>query len=245
MNRDASGTVSSITIVSSTTPQKTTVPCTRLIIAAGAWTSHVFRTLFPSLRNPIPITPLAGHSLLIRSPRWSVGDELHPKRGGCHAVFTTDPSGYCPEIFSRLGAEIYLAGLNSSTIPLPEVATDRNIDANSIEMLKETARKLLGKGEGGDGQDDLVILREGLCFRPVGKKGPIICPVEDETLGIRTAEGGGVWIAAGHGPWGISLSLGTGKVVAEMVEGRDLSADVGELELSKSTIKMGCCLDLE
>jgi len=231
VNRDASGTVSSITIASSTTSKTTTVPCTRLIIAAGAWTPHVFRTLFPSLRTPIPITALAGHSLLIRSPRWSVGDELHPERGGCHAVFTTDPSGYSPEIFSRLGGEIYIAGLNSSTIPLPEVATDRKIDADSIEILKGTAQKLLGKGEGGDGENDLVILREGLCFRPVGKRGPIIGPVGDETLGIRTAEGGGVWIAAGHGPWGITLSLGTGKVVGEMVEGRDTSADVYELQL--------------
>lgn len=40
---------------------------------------------------------------------------------------------------------------------------------------------------------------------------------------------GGVFIAAGHGPWGISLSLGTGKVVAEMIQGQPLSADVSEL----------------
>ena len=40
---------------------------------------------------------------------------------------------------------------------------------------------------------------------------------------------GGVFIAAGHGPWGISHSLGTGKVMAEMLEGEELSADVGAL----------------
>ncbi|MCJ1243210.1 hypothetical protein MMC30_000407 [Trapelia coarctata] len=230
LNIDSSGTLSSITIASSATSEPTTLPCTRLIITAGAWTPHVFRTFFPSLRTPIPITPLAGHSLLIQSPRWSAGDELHPERGGCHAVFTTDPSGYSPEIFSRVSGEIYIAGLNSATIPLPAVATERKIDAKSIEVLKGTARRLLGKGE-GDGEDDLVVLREGLCFRPVGKEGPIVGPVGDEILGIRTEEGGGVWIAAGHGPWGISLSLGTGKVVAEMVEGRETSADVSELEL--------------
>jgi len=232
LNTDSSGTLSSITITSSTTSEPTILPCTRLIITAGAWTPHVFRSLFPALHTPIPITPLAGYSLLIQSPRWSVGDELHPERGGCHAVFTTDPSGYSPEIFSRAGGEIYIAGLNSSTIPLPAVATERKIDAKSIEVLKRTARRLLGKGEGEEvEEDDLVVLREGLCFRPVGRGGPIVGPVGGKVLGVGMGEGDGVWIAAGHGPWGISLSLGTGRVVAEMVEGRETSADVGGLEL--------------
>ena len=47
-------------------------------------------------------------------------------------------------------------------------------------------------------------------------------------------EGSGVFIAAGHGAWGISLSLGTGYVVAGLVEGRKkggLGADVGRLGL--------------
>jgi hypothetical protein len=43
---------------------------------------------------------------------------------GCHAVFTTDEASYLPEIFSRLGEEIYIAGLNSASLPLPELATE-------------------------------------------------------------------------------------------------------------------------
>lgn len=85
---------------------------------------------------------------------------------------------------------------------------------------------MLGKDE----EDDLEILREGLCFRPVAAKGtPIVGRVADGVLGVKTT--GGVWIAAGHGPWGISLSLGTGKVMSEMVEGRPTSADVRQLGL--------------
>jgi glycine/D-amino acid oxidase-like deaminating enzyme len=41
----------------------------------------------------------------------------------------------------------------------------------------------------------------------------------------------GVYVATGHGPWGISLSLGTGLVVAELAQGRPLSADISELGL--------------
>jgi len=94
-------------------------------------------------------------------------------------------------------------------------------------VLKTTAKRLLGKD---DGDDDLEILREGLCFRPVGERGvPIIGRVDEGLLGLQLE--GGVWIAAGHGPWGISLSLGTGKVVSEMVEGRQTSANVRKLAL--------------
>ncbi|MCJ1254874.1 hypothetical protein MMC24_002690 [Lignoscripta atroalba] len=226
------GTLTSIRLAS---PQDgsetTTIPCTRLVITAGAWTPRVFQTLFPTSKLKIPISSLAGHSLLIRSPRWKSGDDRLDGKAGCHAVFTTDDKGYSPEVFSRVGGEIYIAGLNDAALPLPEVATDRKIDVKSVDVLKGTAKRLLGKD---GGEDDLEVLREGLCFRPVTRKGvPIVGRVKDEGLGLETKGGsdGGVWIAAGHGPWGISLSLGTGKCVAEMVEGRKTSADVGGLGL--------------
>ena len=37
---------------------------------------------------------------------------------------------------------------------------------------------------------------------------------------VRRGESGGVFVAAGHAVWGISLAPGTGKVVAEMVLGQ-------------------------
>lgn len=205
------------------------LPCTRLLIAAGAWTPQVFESLFPYARIQIPIHHLAGHSIVVRSPRWT---REHEHRG-CHAVFTTTRTGFSPEIFSRMGEEIYVAGLNSSSIALPARASDALIDPSSIAELKAMAQKLLGR----DGTDvsDLEVLREGLCFRPVTDAGtPIMSRVADDNLGgITTKPGseGGVFVAAGHGPWGISHSLGTGKVMAEMLEGEDLSADVSALGL--------------
>lgn len=48
---------------------------------------------------------------------------------------------------------------------------------------------------------------------------PILAKVPDREVGL--AEGGSrnVFIAVGHGPWGIALSLGSGIVVAEMLKG--------------------------
>ena len=116
--------------------------------------------------------------------------------------------------------EVYLAGLNSSTYSLPKIANERKIDAVSIETLKKTARRLVG--------DDVEIMRESVCWRSVGKRGVPVITELAEKIG---EEGKDVYLAAGHGPWGISLSLGTGYCVAGMVEGRDMVELVGKLGL--------------
>ncbi len=41
----------------------------------------------------------------------------------------------------------------------------------------------------------------------------------------------GVWLAAGHGPWRISMSVGTGKVMADMIQGKSPSVDITKLKL--------------
>lgn len=214
----------------STYPLETlNLPCTRLVITAGAWTPRVLSTLFPTSSLRLPITSLAGHSLVLRTPRWTAA-----QTSGCHAVFTSDAAGYSPELFSRAGGEIYIAGLNDAAIPLPPLATGRKIDPRSIAVLKRTAQRLLGQSEGEELEQAVEVLREGLCFRPVTARGtPIIDRLDPEKLGAGASfhEGGGVWIAAGHGPWGISLSLGTGRVLGEMVEGKETSVDVRGLKL--------------
>jgi glycine/D-amino acid oxidase-like deaminating enzyme len=150
-------------------------------------------------------------------------------------VFTTDEAGYSPEVFSRVGGEIWLGGLNSATTPLPDLPTESTIDSESIRVLGNTAQRLManGTGEGGGG---LEVVRQGLCFRPVTSSArPILCQLKGEEMreeGMTgDPDGTGVWVATGHGPWGISLSLGTGKVLGEMIEGRKTSADVSGLGL--------------
>ena len=104
--------------------------------------------------------------------------------------------------------------------------TEAKVDDRAVGTLKRTAKRLLGtKGDG----EDLDVVRTGLCFRPVTRRGtPILARIPENDVGTK---GVGVWIAAGHGPWGISLSLGTGKVMAEMIQGRPMSADVRRLGL--------------
>lgn len=78
-----------------------------------------------------------------------------------------------------------------------------------------TAKRLMG--------NDLQVVREAVCWRPVSARGtPYLGKVPGQQ---------GVWIAAGHGKWGISLGLGTGKVMTEMLQEKNTSADVSKLAL--------------
>jgi hypothetical protein len=205
----------------------TTVPCTRLIITAGAWSPHLFRTLFPASKTQIPISQLAGHSILLKNHFFKDDNSEI-----CHAVFATDTLGFSPEYFSRAGGEVYLAGLNSTMIPLPELASDSKPSPEAIKQLKDCAVEMMGNAEGRE----VEITREALCFRAVTSSGrPIVSRISDERLGggFKTRSGveGGVFLAAGHGAWGISQGPGTGCVMAELVEGRGTSADIGALGL--------------
>jgi glycine/D-amino acid oxidase-like deaminating enzyme len=248
---DSSGMVTAIKILNYATKTESILPCTNLIIAAGPWTPRVFSSLFPSSTATFPIYPLAGYSLVIRSPRYT---ERHEKElnGESHAVFTTHPPscGFSPEIFSREGSEIYIAGLNSREIPVPERVEDlkeRYYDKKEMQKLKDVTVRLMGKLPAGKTEstdeianiNDLEILREGLCLRPVAERGvPFVSKVEDSALGgVKTAKNGGVFVAAGHGPWGISLALGTGSVVADLVRGVTPAVDIRGLGVGDGKVK--------
>ncbi|KAL2816653.1 FAD dependent oxidoreductase [Aspergillus granulosus] len=249
---DSTGTITAVKILNNNTKAVSTLPVTNLIIAAGSWTPRVFESLFPSSQTKLSIYPLAGYSLVVRSPRYT---SEHEKRidGESHAVFTTHPPscGFSPEAFSREGQEIYIAGLNSRDIPVPDSVEDlqQYFDKKEMERLKDVTVRLMGKlPDGAVGAteevanvDDLQILREGLCLRPVAERGvPFVSKIDDKFLGsgLKTGKNGGVFVAAGHGPWGISLALGTGKVVADLVRGVKPVADVSGLGVGSSKAKL-------
>ncbi|KAG2019159.1 hypothetical protein GB937_005452 [Aspergillus fischeri] len=190
-----SGVITGVKIINLDTQTECTLPCANIIICAGPWTPQVYHELFPLSRLPIPITPLAGYSLVVRSPRHTLQDERVTYASRSHAVFTAHPDscGFCPEIFSRQGGEIYIAGLNDMHIPLPAQAEDscKLMDQNEMERLKKAAVHLMGalaesNVESTDGianKNDLEVLREGLCFRPVSAHGvPFVTRVDDHLL---------------------------------------------------------------
>lgn len=237
LDRDEEGTWIGVSLTSDGGNVPGKIACKNIVIASGAWTPTVFKHLFHKSTISIPISQLAGYSLLVESPRHSLLDEK--KYGRSHAVFSPPTKSYswAPEVFSRKGGEIYLAGLNDPGLALPAHATGAVIKDEAIREIKKVAVELLGHATSEGDQvtkNDLKVKREALCFRPMAERGsPIISRLSDSDLGggARSAQDGGIFIAAGHGPWGISLSLGTGKVVAEMIRNEATSADISQLAL--------------
>jgi hypothetical protein len=73
-------------------------------------------------------------------------------------VFATDQLGFSPEYFAREGGEVYLAGLNSTSVPLPEVATDAKINPEAIKQLKNCATAMMGTLD----RKEIEVMRESL-----------------------------------------------------------------------------------
>lgn len=218
--------------------------CKNIVIAAGAWTPTALKTLFPKCKIKIPIRPLAGYSITVRSPRLTK-PILDPAKQGngslSHAVYcaATEHWSFAPEVFSRIAEdgrpELWAGGVNDPSLRLPETANGAAAlkDREKGEELRLAMVAMTGLSkEGYDlNIDDLEILKEGLCFRPVSNSGlPIVSKLPTGSLGHdMLLENGGVYVASGHGPWGISLSLGTGKVMAELILRQRPSANISRL----------------
>ncbi len=122
-----------------------------------------------------------------------------------HAVFsefiTADGRRISPEIYSRPD-EVYVCGVPSAD-PLPASPADVEVDDADCELLRAAAA-----GHSSALAEAPVTVRQA-CFRSVTRDGlPVIGPVPDVE---------GVWIATGHGPWGILNAPATGEMVAEMI----------------------------
>nr|VWP00901.1 Vacuolar protein sorting-associated protein 17 [Ganoderma boninense] len=233
------------------------LPCETVVIAAGCWTPQVYATLFPNASRMPRITHLAGYSVTLKSKHWprtaipsgsdpdpveerdttklapepsASTDPALPGPDGpvrpCYAVFT-DTTGFAPEMFSRANGDVWLGGLNPPYASLPKLPSDAYVDPAEVNRLLAVGHELCGA--------DVEMTGQALCFRPVSATGrPIIARMHEADLGdglkpMGLDGKGGVFVATGHGPWGIALSLGTGQVMAEMVLGRETSANVEQL----------------
>lgn len=221
---DVRGELASVRIGYTDSSTETEIPATRLLITSGAWTPSVFESLFADSATIIPVDSYGGHSLVVKSSDLKENMEKHH----CWSVYLSIDD-HPLELYSRADGMIYIAGVNSPDTPLPPLATGATTQQSCIDELRSIAGRFISSNHTPE------IVRQGLCFRPITTNGtPIVTRLDDEELGsIRTRPGqdGGVFVATGHGPWGISLSLGTGKVMAELMQGMPQSADITGLGL--------------
>lgn len=191
---------------------------TRAVVnAAGCWAGQVAQ----SVDVDLPITPRRGQIVVTEAANPIVGKKLN-EAGGLRTQLGLGLSDTDAErvkygvafVMERtvdgnvlLGGSREFVGFNSSTTP--DVV--RAIVRRAVRFVPELKR--------------LKCIRTYAGIRPfTPDHHPIISSVD----GI-----GGYFVAAGHEGDGISLGSITGKLISEMITGKELSADVQHLSLSR------------
>ncbi|KAH8927452.1 FAD dependent oxidoreductase [Atractiella rhizophila] len=200
-----------------------TIRANKLVIAAGPWTSHVLQKLGifpPTTTLTLPIIPLPGHSLILRP----LSSTPLPASAIYASVKGAQAGEYppCPETFNRPDGTVYLAGANGG-VPVPASVSDSHLlhDRKRFDELLRSAKLISSHLDVDAGRCEVI--KEQLCFRPLTPDGHSI-------LGEIVKD---VLVCTGAGPWGITLGPGMGKVVAEMILGKERSADIEGLGVER------------
>ncbi|KAJ1309828.1 hypothetical protein OPQ81_006593 [Rhizoctonia solani] len=190
------------------------IPATDIVFAAGPWTGSLARKLLGAKDAGAAgtIEPSEPSSSIVLRP-----DESHKTTN--HMLFTElnfNNSSCEPEVYPRLDGTVYLcgAGNENESVPLPERADQVKPSPAAIQRLKAAAKFV-----SPDTFENAEVVVEQCCFRPNSQNGlPVIGKVRE-----------GIWMASGHGVWGIQNGPGTGKCLAELILGLPTSADISQL----------------
>ncbi|KIW64153.1 hypothetical protein PV04_09107 [Phialophora macrospora] len=238
------------------------LPCTSLVITAGCWTPTVFDTLFPaSSLNPVPVGSLAGHYAIFKTPQPTSSHEQAAPPEYTYGLWPASEKYSDPgladvpfRVFARISGEMFVAGANSATHPVPRVPEEARADPAMLHKLHRVAGGLTGLR----GQNDLVTIRQGVACRPTTPSAnPIIAELQPGLFSTSGASTGTttessssnddlrVFVSAGHGLWGISLSLATGRVLSDLIAGRKPAVDVAPFRLDAARIEAERRLQLQ
>ncbi len=210
--------VTGVEITDSKTQDQQTIDADELVIAAGPWTGSLITKLFPRSMLPAHLKAASSidgsraHSIVIESPPGK------PLSADC--LFTDmayGPGGRkagAPELYCRPDGTAYVCG-GSDDVALPETADEVDFDESKVAALIEQSKVLSPTSLDVDA--GATLKAKQACYLPISNRtgNPIIGGKD------------GVYVAAGHSCWGITNSLGTGKVLSELIlEGKVHSANI-------------------
>jgi len=169
----------------------------RVIVAAGPWTP---RLVDPSggWRPIRAVWGVVASIALSDAPRHgleAIDIDIAPGDGDGAAGDARDPSAADAEVDFSLVPAVGSSALGSTFLDVEPVPADW------LDRLRRAGARYV------PGVADAPVLGLRHCARPVSLDGR---PLAGEAPWCR-----GLWIAAGHGPWGISTGPGTARLVAE------------------------------
>ncbi|OMP83202.1 hypothetical protein BK809_0004583 [Diplodia seriata] len=210
------------------------IPAQHLILAAGPWTASLLATILPLLPIDLGFSPLAGDFLVFQNPHGLTNSSLS-------AVFLDSIVGHKLEFVGWNDKTIWVCAQANSSAILPEPGSFHKPDPNMISELMAYANRFINPAHGYHGQKnplELRVVNKGRAFRPSTKSGlPIIAAVPRTKLthGWRSDASddklSGIFVCSGHGPHGIVLGMGTGKIMSDLVLGQEPEVDISQFGL--------------
>ncbi|KAI1490509.1 hypothetical protein F5X96DRAFT_543969 [Biscogniauxia mediterranea] len=213
------------------------IRCKQLLLACGPWTPTVYRTLFPSSPIHLQWTTDAGDWIRFRNPC--------PRNEGSTAfVSFADIVGNKLEFAGRNDGTIWACGQRNRGAVLPLPGQIDTPDENLIAELSRYAKKWIEWRYSctETHKTNFQLLGKGRAFRPATKSGlPVISEVPSSDL-TRTETGqsqsancsSGVFICWGHGSYGLTLGMGSGRLMSQLMRGENPDIDISQFSLSKN-----------
>ena len=212
------------------------ISCHNLVLATGAWTPRLYRKLFPSSDTKFCPTTNSGNWVVVKSPAKAL---IHNR---CEVIFD-EFVGHQLEFVGRSDGTIWICGLNNTVKCLGDVKGSDIPDKDAISRLLEYARRFLLASE-MENCDSLDVIATGRTYRPtIDRELPIIarvdprklCPVKqsdgnDPVAGMH-GPAGGVFVCSGHGRYGITFAMGSGRLMSQMIMDDPTDFDVLKLGL--------------
>jgi glycine/D-amino acid oxidase-like deaminating enzyme len=213
--------------------------CDDLVFAAGTRTPQLVRELFPYFGRDFHETTNSGNWIIVKSATTM----KHQMRA---EVILDDVVDHQLEFVGRENQTthdfvIWVCGLNNEETKLGNVDDQAEPDEDAINRLRDYAAQFLLNGESAQ-QEGLEVLEKGRTYRPtIDRELPILTSVSCSDLngsriskeqphrGQRDCAKSGVWVCTGHGKYGITLGLGSGKLMSQMILGEKLDLDVAAL----------------
>jgi glycine/D-amino acid oxidase-like deaminating enzyme len=162
-----------------------------IVIAMGPWSAVAARWF-----SLPPVFGLKGHSIVFETR------ELIPPEALFLEYDETAGSMLSPEVFPRADGTTYVCAISSDS-PLPVDPTSVVPDDGAIDRLKALCDRISPVLAASR------VLASGACYRPLTQDG---LPLIGAVTGAR-----GVYVATGHGVWGILNAPATAEAIAELI----------------------------
>ncbi|KAL8813238.1 MAG: hypothetical protein Q9200_000422 [Gallowayella weberi] len=212
--------------------QKSSVlACNKIVLATGSWTPAVFKKLFPD--SSVKLEPV------ISAGEWFVFENPEPDSEIAAAYFD-DIVGEKLEFAGRLEMLIFNYQQNDHTIWVTGVKTDNGTvpdlgevpkpDPASLAKLKAYSDNILKHPQNG-----LRVISQGRSYRPENRRQvPVIAGIPASQLSASRHRDGktSVYINLGHGSYGVTLGMGSGKVMSQLVLGKKTDVNVSSMGVS-------------